>query len=145
VPTTTAQAAPKEPFHPRFVRRAIFHALGFAAFLALPLAGFFRCPFALLFHAPCPGCGTTRALRGLLHLDLVAMLRWNPVSPLVFVAGGGLAARAVYLIALEGDARRLGQGRLGRALTRGIIAAAALELVVWVLRWFGLFGGPVPV
>jgi hypothetical protein len=28
---------------------------------------------------------------------------------------------------------------------RGIVVIAALELVLWIARFFGAFGGPVPV
>jgi len=142
---TPAQAGPNPPLDPRYVRRALLHALVFVLLLIPPLAGAFRCPFALLFHAPCPGCGTTRALRGLYHLDFASMLRFNPVSPLVFAAGGLLAARSFVFIALDGDTRRVASGPFGRALIQSLLFAAALEIVVWITRWFGCFGGPVPI
>ena len=43
---------------------------------------------------PCPGCGTTRAILRLLHLDPVGAFAWNPLAAcaaMAFVAGGFVA------------------------------------------------------
>jgi hypothetical protein len=39
----------------------------------------------------------------------------------------------------------LGEGKLGGWIVRALVLALVLEVVVWGLRFFGLFGGPVPV
>jgi Protein of unknown function (DUF2752) len=36
-----------------------------------------RCPVYLTTHWLCPGCGSTRALHALLHLDLASALHYN--------------------------------------------------------------------
>src|SRR6266567_6703336 len=36
-----------------------------------------RCPFFALTHLLCPGCGGTRALHELLHLNLTGALHYN--------------------------------------------------------------------
>jgi Protein of unknown function (DUF2752) len=36
-----------------------------------------RCPVYLSTHWLCPGCGSTRALHALLHLDLASALHYN--------------------------------------------------------------------
>jgi hypothetical protein len=36
-----------------------------------------RCPVFLSTHWLCPGCGSTRALHALLHLDLASALHYN--------------------------------------------------------------------
>lgn len=42
--------------------------------------GFYpRCPFFLLTGMQCPGCGTTRALHQLLHGNVEAAFRLNPL------------------------------------------------------------------
>jgi hypothetical protein len=38
-----------------------------------------RCPFFLLTGMQCPGCGTTRALHQLLHGNIEAAFRLNPM------------------------------------------------------------------
>ena len=43
-----------------------------------------RCPSKLLTGYDCPGCGTTRALHALVHLDFGAALRYNAA---LFVLG----------------------------------------------------------
>jgi hypothetical protein len=44
-------------------------------------AGFFpACPFHTLTGLNCPGCGTTRALRQLLHGNVLAAFKLNPLT-----------------------------------------------------------------
>jgi uncharacterized protein DUF2752 len=123
-----------------------------------------RCPIAELFGLPCPGCGLTRAASALLRGDFAGAIRLHPLTPLVvplaavmvsrealrFVRGGPPALRA------EDGARerrqrqrRVAQGNWrasgARWLDRASVCVAVLLLGVWVLRFFGVFGGPVPV
>ena len=65
--------------------------LGASACVAMPLyladpskAGFFpRCPIHALTGLYCAGCGTTRALHALLHCNMSAAIRFNPLSVLL--------------------------------------------------------------
>ena len=109
------------------------------------LTGVVRCPVALVLGVPCPGCGTTRAARALLAFDFARAVRIQPAAPLILLALGLLAARGVWLVARDGHAGALGEGHFGRTLVGALLAGAAVELVVWVVRWFGLLGGPLPV
>jgi Protein of unknown function (DUF2752) len=43
-----------------------------------------RCPIYLVTHWLCPGCGSTRALHALLHLDLPGALHYNALFTLLF-------------------------------------------------------------
>jgi hypothetical protein len=43
-----------------------------------------RCPIYLATHWLCPGCGSTRALHSLLHLDIQSALRYNALFTLLF-------------------------------------------------------------
>ena len=45
----------------------------------------------------------------------------------------------------DGHARDLAVRGVGHWAVRGLVVAVALELPIWALRFFGLFGGPVPV
>lgn len=133
------------PPAPPFVARALRTAGGIFAAAGLTMTGIVRCPSALILRTPCPSCGTTRAARALLALDLVGAFRLHPVAPLVLVVLAALGGRAVWLVLRHGHARGIHEGRLGHALTSILVLSAFLELAVWLLRWFGLFGGPVSV
>jgi len=43
-----------------------------------------RCPIYLTTHWLCPGCGSTRALHALLHLDLQGALHYNALFTILF-------------------------------------------------------------
>jgi hypothetical protein len=130
---------------PPFVRRALLTLALLAFGAAAALVGAVRCPIALVLGIPCPSCGTTRAARSMLELDIAGAFRVHPVAPIVLVCLALLAARSVWLVAKDGHARAVGEGRAGRALLGLLVAAAAAEVLVWVVRWFGLLGGPVAV
>jgi hypothetical protein len=96
------------------------------------------CPCAVLLGIPCPGCGLGRAGLELLHGDVVSAVTLHPLSPIALPAvplavawNAGLSSRYAPRV-------------------RRIVAAAALLLVgallgVWVARFTGAFGGPIPV
>jgi hypothetical protein len=127
------------------VRRALGALLLLALGAAGALLGVVRCPIALVLGIPCPSCGTTRAARAMLALDFEGAFRVHPIAPVVLGCLSLLAARGVWLIRKNGHARDLGEGRLGRALMGLLVVAAAAEVLVWTVRWFGFLGGPVAV
>lgn len=43
-----------------------------------------RCPIYLTTHLLCPGCGSTRALHALLHLDIQGALHYNALFTVLF-------------------------------------------------------------
>jgi hypothetical protein len=51
------------------------------------------CPFHQLTGLWCPGCGTTRALHQVLHGNLAAAIRLNPLAMLMLPLVGYLVAR----------------------------------------------------
>ncbi|HVJ90994.1 MAG TPA: DUF2752 domain-containing protein [Labilithrix sp.] len=127
------------------LRRAGAISVAFGAMGLLLFANGVPCAFAGLFHTPCPGCGSTRAVLALLHGDLAGVLRHNPIGPVVAVLAATLAVQAVRSVLVHGDSRAMGEGRVGYVVKRGIILCFGLEIVLWVARFFGAFGGPVPV
>jgi hypothetical protein len=113
--------------------------VGLAVVFSVPL-----CPFALVTGQPCPGCGLTRATLALLRGDLAASLHFHPLAMIITPLVGGVVAYdvAVYLRSGKGAASQTLQGRW---VTVGAVVLGVLALAVWVARFFGWFGGPVPV
>ena len=100
----------------------------------LALVPFSTCGLRIFLGIPCPACGLTRATLALARGDLAAALRFQPLAlPLLAVAA--ITAAAAFV---AGDAawRRL-------VLIATSVSGVAL-VVVWALRFVGLFGGPVP-
>jgi hypothetical protein len=128
----------------RLVRSAT--VAGAWAFAALPLVlGGRACLVAAVLHEPCPGCGMTRALRLFLAGDVQGSLRMHPLALPMLVASALVAASTVWATFRLGSPVRLWRTRLGRAALALVAATYAATLLLWVARWFGFFGGPVPV
>jgi hypothetical protein len=109
--------------------------------VALPLEGFGvdMCWFYSTFQLPCPGCGLTRSVTHIAHLDWTAAWRYNPF---------GFAAYGFFLImALAGILPTPALTRLREATRRyantlhwitmlilsGLLAFGALRLVLYLL------------
>jgi hypothetical protein len=118
---------------------------GFAAFSVILASGTMRCPSATLLGIPCPTCGMTRATLALLRLRFDDVLRYNPVAPLLVGLLAAIALRAVFVVARDGNAAALAQGRAAAWMLRALVVTFVLEIGVWGLRFFGWFGGPCPV
>ena len=116
-----------------------FGLLGAAIMLKLPL-----CPFAFVTRHPCPGCGLTRATLALLGGDLRGAVALHPLSPivapLVALAFGYSAAGWV-----RGGPSGATKWLESRWVTRAGVALCVAMVLVWIARFFGAFGGPVPV
>jgi hypothetical protein len=116
------------------------------ALSALPVAlGLQRCTFAALLHHPCPGCGMTRAIHLLQTGDVAGSLRMHPLALPVLVAVGLVALSTAWTTVDTGSPIPFYRSRLGRAALVLAIAVYAAALLLWIARWFGFFGGPVPV
>ena len=105
------------------------------------------CPLASSFGIPCPGCGLTRATLALLHGDVRAALHFHP---LVFLLAplfiGFVGSAALELLEDPTKPRRLPRVRWNsRLLSVAALCVLVLSLGVWLARFAGYFGGPVPV
>jgi hypothetical protein len=120
---------------------AVLAATGVAAAL-----GWIRCPLAALYHIPCPGCGMTRAMLLLATGHPGASLRMNALAVPVALASAALALAALdeAPASTPGGSRGGGGLRLRAAFTALVVTYGA-AIALWALRWFGMFGGPVPV
>ena len=59
-------------------KRLIIFFLLLSIFLLLILFNFkFNCPIKSIFHIACPGCGLTRSITSLLHLDILNSIYYN--------------------------------------------------------------------
>jgi hypothetical protein len=101
-----------------------------------------RCPVLLVAGVPCPTCGITRAVRLALHGDLAGATRLHPLMWL-----------AVPMVALFVGAELVGYARRGawgasRRLPLSnvlMVGTAALLFALWIARFAGMFGGPLPL
>jgi hypothetical protein len=133
---------------PNARRRATRAAVvaGAWALAGLPMAlGWQRCALAAIAHVPCPGCGMTRAIELLAAGQVGASLRMHPLAIPTLAAGVLLAVSTVWATAALGSPVRVHRSRLARAAIVLAAVVYAAAFVLWVLRWFGYFGGPVPV
>lgn len=155
------KARPQASAAAGYRRRAL--VLGFAVSLMalavtvkLPL-----CPMASLLGIPCPGCGLSRAAVALLHGHYAEAYRFHPlVFALLPLLGVGFASLAVsYVFGVRtptggppdwrgGNADPARATRLSRVewFVSGIgLVCLVAMLSVWILRFMGYLGGPVPV
>lgn len=103
-----------------------------------------RCTIARVFHRPCPGCGMTRAALLLLHGDWRASLHMHPLTVPLIAAFGVFAASTVWTTATYGYPL-VHKSAVGRGSIAALVVVYVASIVLWGLRWFGFFGGPVPV
>lgn len=133
----------------RATRLALAAALGLAVALMLRF-DLWHCPVAELLGVPCPGCGLTRAAFALATGDVGRALGLHPLAPVIVpwlaMVSTGALLRAHRGARGSGGAAR---PRLLLAIARASDRATPLLLVllvgVWIARFFGAFGGPVPV
>lgn len=144
-PSDRPEAEPtvaKPPSSP-FARAARVAGIG-GAFLLLATSNIQLCMFARITHHPCPGCGLTRATLALLHGHVLEALQFHPlsllISPLVIL----FVAYKSWLYVVKGRWWETNQRR-GQWGTRASTALVFLTIAVWIARFFGFLGGPVPV
>ena len=77
--------------------------------------------------------------------DLQGVVRYNPLAPFMTALVVVLAMQALASLLATGTYRRVGDGTIGLVVSRGMLVVAALEVAVWVARFGGFLGGPVPV
>jgi hypothetical protein len=107
--------------------------------------GWQRCALATLFHVPCPGCGMTRAIALLAAGRVGESLRMNALAVPVLGAGVVLVAATLVATYRYGTPFDVHRTRLGRAAIGGLGVAYCAAVVLWVMRWFAWFGGPVAI
>ena len=135
---------PRAPRSTR-ARRILFVALGAAAFAGIVYFRVPICPTATFLGLPCPGCGLTRATLELVHGHLGAAIALHPLAPLISPLFAGLTAKAALDYVRGPSTERGDDAKRARRTTRLGAALLVALMAVWLLRFAGLFGGPVPV
>jgi hypothetical protein len=100
----------------------------------LALVPYPTCLVRLAFGVPCPACGLTRAGLALAHLDLASAQRFHPLAAALL----GVAIATALLAFIADDAA------WKRVVVVVTSSAGVALILVWALRFAGLFGGPVP-
>jgi hypothetical protein len=126
-----------------FAARAGRAAITSAAIFAVLASGVVVCPVAIVARQPCPACGLTRASLSLFQFDVPGAFALHPMVFVVLplLALWALAAAHAYIT----TGRPSPSPRLGRAFGYAFPIVLALMLALYVARFFGAFGGPVPV
>ena len=129
----------------RSVRVALLGA--FVGALALALwTQFPLCPMASSLGVPCPGCGLTRATLALLRGDVRTALHFHPLVWLLMpLFIGFMGSVAFDLVRDTSKPRRPLVPWNNRAITAAASVILVLTLGVWLARFAGYLGGPVPV
>lgn len=137
------QAEPRELVSGRARRVLVVGLLVLPVVLAVS-ADFPLCPTAGLFGIPCPGCGLTRATLTAFSGQFSQAMAYHPlvfvVGPVYLAVMGGLG-----LSYIRGSSSGAPSRRMDVAVTALAIILFALLFGVWIARFLGAFGGPVPV
>ena len=121
-------------------RNAAFAVLLAALAFGLVWLGW-RCPLYFLTGHPCPTCGITRATRLALAGDLAGATRMHPLVWLAVPVVVGLGTMELVTLVRT---RRWGGARRVRGADGVMAGTAALLFALWIARFCGHFGGPVP-
>jgi hypothetical protein len=128
-----------------FYSRA-FGVAGAWALGALPvLLGLARCPVARFLHAPCPGCGMTRAMHMLARGDLMQSLHMHALAVPSILASLLVMAATTWATFRRGTPIAMLSVPLGRVAARVFVGVQIAVALLWIARLFGAFGGPVQV
>ena len=86
----------------------------------------------------------TRALRLLAAGHLEASLRMHPLAVPMLAAGLLFVASTVWTTFSIGSPVAVYRSRPGGAAIGLLIVVYLAALALWIARWLGFFGGPVP-
>jgi hypothetical protein len=87
----------------------------------------------------------TRAVRLLAAGHVEASLQMHPLAVPALAGWLGFMAATVWATWTLGTPLEALKVRFGRVALAAIVAVYVAAFVLWGLRWFGFFGGPVPV
>lgn len=129
---------------PGWPKRALTVAAIMAPLFAAILIDMPMCPTAATFGIPCPGCGLTRATLAALHGHFGEAFHLHPLVFLVTPVYAFVITSLSWSY-VRGGMHRLPSKRASVIASVGAFVFLILVMGVWVSRFFGAFGGPVPV
>lgn len=139
------QGRKQHPPKPRWQRWAVALALISPVVFAIS-NDFPLCPSAGMLGLPCPGCGLTRATLLLAQGEFTRAFALHPlVIPLAPIYFGAVGLLGVELLRGPNHTTPSAPWLTQRwvSIFGGLVLVATVGL--WGLRFFGYFGGPVPV
>jgi len=103
------------------------------------------CPVRALTHHTCPTCGLTSAFREMLRGHFAGATKLHPLALVVIPFVIAIVAVELVSFARTGRFGFWAEKTKAKSAVRvaGIAMCAAL-FVVWIARFFGAFGGPIP-
>ncbi len=101
------------------------------------------CPFASFTGHPCPGCGLTRATLALAQGHLHEAIAFHPLAPLISPLAVGFLGYGAFVYVRSGRWPALAGPGSAWLVAAGLMGL--LLVAVWIARFYGAFGGPVPV
>ncbi len=115
-------------------------------FLSL-MTDFVACPSARMLGQPCPGCGLTRATMAALHGHLSEAFHFHPLFFLAAPFHVGALLYGSWLLLAPASLQPSNDQLFtsGKRIGQAYIVITTLLILLWVARFFGAFGGPVPV
>lgn len=145
LPPPSDPEAPSGIPEPKFSwKKLIWVSWPLAIVVVLVSFGVPICPTKNFLGIPCPGCGMTRATEAMLTGDLMGVLRYHPLAPIVtpivvysairtlLVSAGGISVRAKDPLS-----------RIPKWFWTLLLVSV---LGLWIARFAGAFGGlPDPV
>ena len=103
------------------------------------------CLVASITHAPCPGCGMTRAMRLLAAGEIGASVHMHPLAVPSLVVTALVMLATVGVTFTRGTPIDLLKDRAGRWAAATFAAVNVAIFLFWAMRMLGYFGGRVPV
>ena len=64
-----------------------------------------QCSFITIFKTYCPGCGGTRAVRALLHFDIIGSFKYHPIVPIAAFSALAYEIASIRCL-IKGEPRR---------------------------------------
>jgi len=132
------QSDPNAPVAPRARwGRAV---LLVASFLFIVFSPVPLCPTRNSLHIPCPGCGATRAIFMALQGDLHGAIHMHPLAipaALLMIPTAILTLRGILVTGMAPPLPRW-----LKLVWYGFVGAL---IALWLARFAGMFGGPVPI
>ncbi|CAN5762908.1 hypothetical protein BH09MYX1_BH09MYX1_14820 [soil metagenome] len=128
-----------------FVGRAALTFLVWCLPVGQVALGLGACTFARVFHTPCPGCGLTRASRFLLQGDIVQSLHMHPMLVPIVLSNIVFALATVVSAWNSGSPFYFYRERFGKVALWVVGCVYGAAILLWIARFFGALGGPVPV